>query len=289
MVKAPARLKLKLLFVGAHPDDADFNCGGTAIRIIEAGHEVMFVSLTDGSAGHQQQSGAVLAKRRYEETQRVAELLGLCYQVWDNQDANLEASKQNRNRLITMIRKYQPTLIVTHRPNDYHTDHRRTSILVQDAAFLVGVPNVCPLIPPLTFSPVILYAHDFFQKPYPFRADIIVDITSVYQKKLQALALHESQLFEWLPYIERHKDSPPEGTAERLAWIDRHWGFITDARQFAEALKVSLPPEAWAGIAQAEAFEICEYGARIDRDNFQEILPVGLFVERPSVDIADKP
>jgi len=279
MAETAARRKLRLLFVGAHPDDADLFCGGTAIRFIEAGHEVRFLSLTDGSAGHQRQSGAVLARRRYEETQRVAGFLGLSYQVWDNQDANLEASKQNRNRLIQFIREYQPTLIITHRPNDYHTDHRQTSILLQDAAFLLGVPNVCPLIPPLTSSPVILYARDFFKKPYPFRADVIVDITAVYKKKLQALALHESQFFEWLPYIEKHKDSPPKGAAERLAWIDRHWGFISDTRQFGELLSARLPPAIRAGIVQTEAFEICEYGGRMDRDISQEVFPFGLYIE----------
>ncbi len=271
--------KLKLLAIGAHPDDADFGCLGTAIRLIGEGHEAMFLSLTDGSAGHPEQGGTVLARRRLAETQRVARFVGLNYRVLGNPDAGLEASIANRNALIVLIREYRPSVIVTHRPNDYHPDHRQTSLLVQDAAYLLGVPHVCPLVPRLERLPVILYGWDPFKKPWPFSPDVLVDITAVYEKKLEALCLYESQLFEWLPYVEGFADAPPRRAEERRRWVDRHWGYRTEAGQFRELLRAH-PSAASAveAIRHIEAFECCEYGRRLDPDCARGTLPAGFFL-----------
>jgi LmbE family N-acetylglucosaminyl deacetylase len=267
---------IRLLVIGAHPDDPDFCCGGTAIRFLNTGHDVMFASLTDGSAGHQQQRGKELARRRSEEAQNVARLLGLTYKILDNPDAGLKASIEVRNSVISLIRQYQPSLIVTHRPNDYHTDHRHASLLVQDAAYLVCVPNVCPEVPRLTYNPVIVYAEDSFQKPLPFQPDIIVDITEVYNRKLAALSCHESQLFEWLPYVENMEDAPPTDGEERLGWIDAHWGFRYDAKRYWSLLRGRLPESQLAGIRQVEAFEVCEYGGGLTAENADELFPFGM-------------
>ncbi len=273
------RKKVRLIFVGAHPDDADFCCLGTAIRLIEGGHEVLFLSLTDGSAGHQEQGGAVLARRRYDEAQQVARSIGLTYRVLDNPDGGLEASLANRNALVTLIREFRPSVVITHRPNDYHTDHRHTSLLVQDAAYLLGVPHICPLTPRLERLPVILYAWDPFRKPWPFSPDLLVDITEVYGKKLKTLCLHESQLFEWLPFVEGFKDDPPREDGERLKWVDRHWGYRTEAGKFRELLRAHLPGNPGVeSIRHVEAFEVCEYGGRLDADGVRELLPFAIYL-----------
>src|SRR5262249_19298072 len=153
----------------------------------QSGHAVNYLTLTNGDAGHQIQGAAALAQRRYNETQRVAEFLGINYFVLDNHDAELQASIENRKKVIKVIRETKAHLIITHRPNDYHADHRNTSLLVQDSAYLVCVPNVLPLTPRLEFNPVIVYHQDNFEKPRPFTPEIVVDITEVIDRKMEAL------------------------------------------------------------------------------------------------------
>src|SRR5215213_7648103 len=115
--------KLSVLFIGAHPDDADIQFAGTAIKYLQLGHTVNFLSLTNGDAGHQTQAGGALAQRRYKESQAVAEFLGIQYVVFDNHDGELQASIENRRKVIQIIREVKANLIITHRPIDYHADH----------------------------------------------------------------------------------------------------------------------------------------------------------------------
>src|SRR5215208_2849952 len=91
---------LSVLFIGAHPDDADIQFGGTAIRYAQAGHTVSYLSVTNGDAGHQSEGGGVLARRRYKETQAVAQMLGINYFVLDNHDAELQATIENRKKVV---------------------------------------------------------------------------------------------------------------------------------------------------------------------------------------------
>lgn len=264
----------RLLYVGAHPDDADLGCGGTAIRLLREGRQVMFVSMTNGNSGHMSQSGGTLARRRAEEARRVGEFLGLRYLVLDNEDGELVATLENRRRLITMIREYQPTVIVTHRLNDYHADHRNTSLLVQDAAYLVAVPNICSMTPCLSYNPVILYSEDSFQKPTRFTPDLIVDITQVFEMKMQMLTFHESQFFEWLPYVDHLEKEVPTGAKERIDWLKQHWGIRTRADRYRELLQAALPSGAKTP-EHVESFEISEYGGRVSADNIGALLPTG--------------
>ena len=117
---------------------------GTAALWAQAGHAVKFVCLTNGNAGHHEQSGDALVDRRSQESTIAAHHLGVAYEILDNPDGQLEPTLYNRNLLIAKIREWQADVVVTHRPNDYHPDHRYTSLLVQDAAYLVMVPNIAP-------------------------------------------------------------------------------------------------------------------------------------------------
>src|SRR5207247_3870249 len=86
----------------------------------------------------------------------------------------IAANLENRRMLTRLIREWKADLVFSHRPNDYHPDHRYTGILVQDAAYMVTVPFFCPDVPPLKNNPVFMYYSDDFQKPNPFRPDIVV-------------------------------------------------------------------------------------------------------------------
>src|SRR6185503_1052315 len=92
--------------------------------------------------------------------------------------------------------------VLAPRPNDYHPDHRYTGILVQDAAYMVIVPSIVPDVPALEQNPIFLYFQDRFQKPNPFRADVVVPIGDVREVKLDSLDAHVSQFYEWLPWLD---------------------------------------------------------------------------------------
>jgi len=135
---------LRILIIGAHPDDCEIKAGGVTALYREIGHQVKFVSVTNGESGHHQLSPAELVKVRRAETNQVASLMGIEYEVLGNRDGRLQPTLEARFELIALIRRYQPDLILTHRPNDYHPDHRATSTLVCDAAYMVIVPHIVP-------------------------------------------------------------------------------------------------------------------------------------------------
>jgi LmbE family N-acetylglucosaminyl deacetylase len=201
--------KINVVVIGAHPDDCDIKAGGTAVLYAEMGHKVMFVSVTNGDAGHHEMGGGALAKRRMAEAEEAGRRLGVKYVVLDNHDGELFPHLHIRLDLIRLIRNWNADIVISHRPNDYHPDHRNASILVQDAAYMVIVPNVAPDSPPLAKNPVFLYMEDRFQRPNPFRPDITIDVSSVLDKKYYGMAAHDSQFFEWLPWTAGRLEEVP--------------------------------------------------------------------------------
>ncbi|MDH5598060.1 MAG: PIG-L family deacetylase, partial [Cyclobacteriaceae bacterium] len=187
---------LRIIMIGAHPDDCDQDGGGTAILFAKMGHAVKFVSVTNGDAGHHEMGGGELAKVRMAEAKEAGKRFGVEYVVLDNHDGELVPSLNVRLQLIREIRTWNADVVIAPRPNDYHPDHRYTGVLVQDAAYMVGVPNIAADTPPLSKNPVFLYYQDHFQKPNPFSPDITVDITSVFEQKIFAMSAHKSQFFE---------------------------------------------------------------------------------------------
>ncbi len=264
---------LRIIMIGAHPDDCDGDGGGTAILFAAMGHAVKFVSVTNGDAGHQTEGGGALAKRRIAEAKEAGKRFGVEYDVLDNHDGELVPSLEVRLQIIRKIREWNADVVIAHRPNDYHPDHRYTGVLVQDAAYMVGVPNIAPDTPPLRKNPVFLYFQDGFQRPNPFRPDIAIDITSVFAKKVNALAAHESQYFEWLPWIGGYASEVPASKNDRLAWLaKRQTGRIT--------AEVRQSLEKWYGLERAtkaqhaEAFEICEYGIQPSPEDIKRLFPM---------------
>ena len=174
---------LHIICFGAHPDDAEYKSGGVAAMWAKLGHKVKLVSVTNGDIGHWKTSGGALAKRRTAESAEVAKRLGVVSEVLDIHDGELIPSLENRRKITRLIREWNADIVISHRPWDYHPDHRYVGVLVQDAAYMVAVPFFCPDVPPLKKNPVFLYSSDRFKKPYPFEADIAVDIGSVFRDK----------------------------------------------------------------------------------------------------------
>jgi LmbE family N-acetylglucosaminyl deacetylase len=268
--------RLRVLVFGAHPDDCDITTGGTAALYSRLGHSVTFVSVTNGDAGHQEMAGAALARRRYAETQASAKALGVEYRVLDNHDGELLPTLERRREIISIIREIHPDLVMSPRPNDYHPDHRYTAQLIQDAAYMVTVPNVVAFHAHLSVDPVIVYVSDHFQKPYPFSPDVIVAIDDVIEQKLDGLHAHESQFYEWLPYNGRYLNEVPAEPAARREWLrQRRFGSFLerDAQRYRDLLIKYYGPERAAQVRYAEAFEGCEYGARLTPENINRLFP----------------
>ena len=263
---------LNIIAFGAHPDDCDIRAGGTAAKWAAAGHRVRFVSVTSGDAGHQSQGGGALAARRRAEAQEAGRRLGVDYITLDNHDGELMPTLEVRQQVIRLIRQWKADLVLGPRPVDYHPDHRYTGILLQDAAFMVTVPNVAPDTPALRQNPVFMYFEDNFQKPNPFSPDVAVSIDDTFAKKIDAIDAHVSQVYEWLPWLNGRLDQVPADPAARKAWIAKQrQGRITEAIR--AALVKSYGAEAGAKVAHAEAFEICEYGRRPDAAELKRLFP----------------
>lgn len=264
---------INVVIIGSHPDDADKQAGGTALEFLKLGHNVLFVSLTNGDAGHQTQGGKELAQRRLSEAQEAGRRFGVEYIVMDNPDGKLQPSIEIREEIISIIRKFKADIVIGHRPNAMHPDRRNSAILIQDAAYMVIVPNVVPDVPPLDENPLFLYFEDNFKKPNPFQPDIVVDITGSFEQKVYGMAAHESQFFEWQPWIAKTLDKVPVGEQKRLKWL----GSISKSQLTEEKQNQLIK---WYGKENAEnvevteSFEICEYGKRPDDKEIRRLFPM---------------
>ena len=265
--------KVRIIMIGAHPDDCDEDGGGSAALFAQMGYAVKFVSVTNGDAGHQTMKGKELAKRRFAEAQEAGKRLGVVYDVLDNHDGLLLPTLDVRLAIIRKIREWNADVVIAPRPNDYHPDHRYTGVLVQDAAYMVAVPNIAPDVPALKKNPVFLYYQDRFQRPNPFKPDIVVDITSVYDKKVSALDAHESQMYEWLPWIGHYLDQVPKDKNERIKWLAKQRAGTINAEMRA-SLEKWYGKEKASDVKYAEAFEVCEYGAQPNDADIKKLFPM---------------
>lgn len=183
----------KILFVVAHPDDAEICAGGTILKLCNKGYNVKVVMMTNGNLGINNKSKYITKKIRLKEEKLAAKYAGFSYKILNNSDGILKANISNRKKIINIIKEFQPDIIVTHRKNDYHVDHRVTSQIVEDSLVLICSKNICKKHNYLSYNPIILYFWDRFTKPYKFVCDIVVDITAFYEKKLNLMYYHKSQ------------------------------------------------------------------------------------------------
>lgn len=268
--------KLRILCFGAHPDDCELKAGGVAALWAAKGHHVKFVSATNGDIGHWRDAGGPLARRRKAEVEQAARILGITTHVLDIHDGELLPSLENRRTFTRLIREWKADIVMSHRPNDYHPDHRYVGVLTQDSAFMVGVPHFCPDVAPLKSNPVFLFYSDNFQKPNPFTPDIVVAIDSVIEKKLDALDVLVSQFYEGGALGNASMiPTEPEKQAQRRR--DVRNSFTVHNRSLADKYRPGLA--AWYGqeraakIGHAEAFEICEYGRRPTKQEIERLFP----------------
>jgi LmbE family N-acetylglucosaminyl deacetylase len=274
MLSAQNSKPLHVLIIGAHPDDAEESCG-TAAKWVAAGNKVKLIAVTNGDAGHQTLGGGELARIRAQEAKNSGAVIGVEYQCLDNHDGELMPTFENRRKIIRLIREFQADVVITHRTNDYHPDHRNTGQLVLDAAYMVTVPNVCPEVPILKKNPVFLFTSDDFTKPTPFNPDVVVGIDETIEKKIDMYCCHVSQFFEWLPYNAGKLDQVPKGKEERREFVAKR--YRRSAAELADKYRDKLiqlyGQEKGSKIKYAEAFEDSEYGTRLSKENIPVLFP----------------
>jgi N-acetylglucosamine malate deacetylase 1 len=267
---------IRVICFGAHPDDCELKAAGVAALWAEKGHKVKFVSVTNGDIGHWRESGPALARRRKAEVEAAAKVLGIETEVLDIHDGELEPTLANRKTITRLIREWKADIVMSHRPNDYHPDHRYTGVLVQDAAYMVTVPKLLPEVPVLKKNPVFMYYSDHFRKPNPFKPDVVVATDAVEGKKLAALERIESQFYEGGANggPELVPDDPKAQAKRRQ---DVRAGFQNrdrgPARQFKDKLAELYGADRAAKVEFAEAFEICEYGRQPDAAELRRLFP----------------
>ena len=268
---------LRIITFGAHPDDCELDAGGAGAKWAAAGHKFKCVAATNGDIGHAILAGGPLALRRRAEALATARILGIETEVLDNHDGELMVTLENRRKVARLIREWQADVVISHRPNDYHPDHRYTGILVMDAAYMVQVPFFGPEVPPLKRNPVFLFAEDRFQKPNPFSGDVVVSIDDVIEKKLQVVEAMESQFFEGgccdVPAGGVPQD--PAGRAARKKQVRDAFSrrFAATADRFRARLVARYGQEKGAAVKYAEAFEVCEYGRQPDETEIKRLFP----------------
>lgn len=268
--------QLRIIAFGAHPDDCEIKAGGVAAMWAAQGHKVKFVSTTNGDIGHWKIAGGPLAKRRTAEVKEADKILGIETEVLDNHDGELMPTLENRKTFVRLIREWKADIVLTHRPNDYHPDHRYTSVLVQDAAYMVICPFICPDAPHLKTNPVFMYFSDRFQKPNPFEANIVVDTDSVIDKKLDAMAVLESQFVEG--GVSGNEGRVPKNEDERAAARQRvrdsfRRRFAGTAEKYRKELMETYGQEQGKKVRTAEAFELCEYGRQSSPTELRNLFP----------------
>jgi LmbE family N-acetylglucosaminyl deacetylase len=257
---------LRLLILGAHPDDAEFQAGGLAAIYRMLGHAVRIVSVTNGAAGHHEHTPSELLGIRRAEAAAAGRVIGASYLTWDNPDGHLQPTLDVRHQIVREIRLWKPDLVLTHRTCDYHPDHRAVGQAVQDASFMVTVPLVMPEIAALKRDPVVAYMSDLFTKPSALEPHVIIDITPYVDTIVAMLACHRSQVFEWLPYHEGILDQVPSDEQQRMAWL-REWFLQRPSKiadRFRDAIIATYGHQPGRQIPFAEAYEISEYASPLD-------------------------
>jgi len=272
--------KLRIIVFGAHPDDCEHRAGGVAAMWAAQGHHVKFVSTTNGDIGHAVMAGGQLAKRRMAEVKECAKILGIDEsQVLDIHDGELMPTLENRKTFVRLIREWKADIVMAHRPNDYHPDHRYTGILMQDAAFMVTVSFFCPDVPQLARNPVFLYLSDNFQKPNPFEPDVVVAIDDVFEKKVDALWSLQSQIeslwatgnFEKIVPVPKDPAGREARRRQLRSRFMRRWEAV--ANKYRAKLIELYGDKKGKKVKYAEAFELCEYGRQPSAAELKKLFP----------------
>ena len=274
--QTPAPRTLRVIAFGAHPDDAELKFAGTAALLAAQGHKVKLVALTNGDVGHFAQAGGPLAQRRKAEVQACHKKLGVETDVLDIHDGELMPDLETRKKVANLIREWQADVVLSHRPWDYHPDHRAVGKLAEDAAVVVAAPYFASYTPPTKRNPIFLFYSDGFQKPYPFDPIIAVGFDDVAQKKWDCISDMPSQFADADSWQARYRGNMPADPAARATTIlNGVKQRSADVANQYRGLLVKLYGQPKGGaIKYAEAFELNQYGSQASADELKQMFGI---------------
>lgn len=183
--------KLDILAFGAHPDDTELGCGGTLIKHISKGKKVGVVDLTEGQLGSR---GSVV--ERYEEADRAAKITGLS--IRENlgmEDGWFRNDTESQHKIIEMIRKYKPEIILANAIVDRHPDHGKGAALVADSCFYSGLVKVETFENGKKQEPWRPKALYHYIQDYHIEPDFVIDVSEFWDKKIEAIMAFSSQFY----------------------------------------------------------------------------------------------
>jgi len=273
--QTPQPRPLRIIAFGAHPDDAELKFAGTAALFAAQGHKVKLVSLTNGDVGHFAQAGGPLAQRRKAEVVACHATLGVATDVLDIHDGELMPDLETRKKVAGLIRDWQADIVLSHRPWDYHPDHRAVGKLAEDSAVLVAAPFFAPYTPPTAKNPIFLFYSDGFQKPYPFDPILAVGIDEVADKKWDCIGSMPSQFGDADSWQGRTRPNVPADEAGRKAFliegVKQRSAAVAD--QYRGLLVKLYGEPKGRTIKYAEAFELNQYGSAATADELKKMFP----------------
>lgn len=271
----PTNRPLRIVAFGAHPDDAELKFAGTAALLAAQGHKVKLVALTNGDVGHFSQAGGPLAQRRKAEVEACHAKLGVDTAVLDIHDGELMPDLETRKKVVHLIREWQADIVLSHRPWDYHPDHRAVGKLAEDAAVVVAAPFFAPYTPATPRNPIFLFYSDTFLKPYPFDPIIAVAFDEVAQKKWDCIAAMPSQFGDADSWQARYRPNVPADEAARkavlLEGVKQRSADV--ANQYRSLLVQLYGEQKGRAIRYAEAFELNQYGSPATVEELKRIFP----------------
>ena len=264
---AGAQGDLKVLVIFAHPDEGEIYAGGTTALYTQLGHEVKFLSLTNGDAGHFSMEPEALAQRRYREAMKAKAILALSdYEVLDNHDGVLENTEEIRQKVAGSIQEWKPDVVFTFYPaKGGHNDNMTAGWIVRDASLFLEADEM----------PAFVYVRDFHTTSFSYIPDVAIAIDDVWQTKLAACGAHESQVVEFNPQLEGVLDevlASKERQREFLVHNTYPFSKITPDNRL--ALAKWYGSSRAAGVTYVEAFEIAEYGRQLRESEMREVFPM---------------
>ena len=273
--QAPGTRPLRIIAFGAHPDDAELKFAGTAALLAAQGHKVKLVALTNGDVGHFAQAGPPLAQRRKAEVEACHKKIGVESAVLDIHDGELMPDLETRKKVANLIREWQADIVLSHRPWDYHPDHRAVGKLAEDAAVVVVAPFFSPYTPATPRNPIFLFYSDPFLKPYPFDPIIAIGIDEVADKKWDCIASMPSQFGDADSWQARTRPNVPADEAARKTFLIEgvRQRSADVANQYRGLLVKLYGEQKGRAVRYAEAFELNQYGSATTVEELKKLLP----------------
>ncbi|MGH9173480.1 MAG: PIG-L deacetylase family protein [Vicinamibacterales bacterium] len=193
-------MTLRVLAIHAHPDDVEFQCAGTLALLAARGAEITIATMTPGDCGSAELGPDEIAAVRREEAQRAAKRIGAECVCLEFRDLAIVIDNDSRRRVTEAVRRARPDIVLTAPPVDYMSDHEMTSRLVRDACFNAPIPNYATRqwdpAPAIARIPHLYYVDPIEGTDYyggEVEPEFVIDISSVFETKLEMLACHDSQ------------------------------------------------------------------------------------------------